>query len=955
MNRVLKAFAIAFAVVVALVSCKKEDQAKEVALTGIELNATTQALQVGQDFQLKVTYKPENATNKPEVTWASDAPAVATVDAGKVVAVAAGTAKITAKAGAFSATCTVTVTSAEEEIVPVEGNSAWSVIGAFLDSDWKKDYVCAEKDGAFVLKNVKLAKDNKVKFRKDKDWAVNRGINKENEAAELAADTPTKAIQGGGDIIIPSDGIYDLYYFAEKEAIVYVAKDAALPEIPDFTEETPEGLEIDGSADDWAKLDAANVVSLVLPEGAEKTWLKSAKAYYDDKLYLLLEISDEAIASNKVRMHVYLDADATGKFKQNGWAKSSIDYATEGKIVDGGFCAYSSKLYSTPEEGWKTVDTGFSPKCEGAGQGNLYELSMDFTGATAELPVAFNIGLDVADTDYNISGFLPVADKMARIVKVGATDPGEGGEEPVTLTDLSTINALAANTEFELNAIVAESFKISDTNSAAIVTDGVNCFYLFFNPATNNTYVKGDFVNAKGKISIYNHLIESVKNPTVTVLEQGVTVPELLPIEIASFDTFVMSDHPAGLYTATGKYVVDGSYTNLKIDGDTKDASLSGNIDANWDSKTVKVTGWFTGTSNNASHTYIRVVDIQEVGGSAGSEPTDLSALQANCYVISNAGAYKFPALKGNSNESVGTVASAAIIWETYNSGAAVTANSVIAKVGVNDGFIVFETPATLTPGNALIAALDASENILWSWHIWIPKNAITSSQFGLGGQTLMDRNLGALEVAVAGAITPESQGMLYSWGRKDPFLGNAVIGEKASYAVAEGQASVTIGASGVLMTVAESIKNPTTFVQTGSDDNKDWCSESDVAATLWGETKTMYDPCPAGYQVPYNPWDDAKNGIWNLKADDAILTTLGFSKNADQHWFQMGDPATVFPICGYLDQDGYKNRGARAYYWSARSTGTGIANVIRVDSSNNKVTDERKSRAGNIRCVVSE
>lgn len=252
MKRVLKAFAFATAIVVALVSCKKEDQPKEVALTGIELNATSQTLQVGQEFQLTVTYKPENATTKPAATWASDAPAVATVDGGKVVAVAAGTAKITATVGSFTAECAITVASAEEEILPVEGNSAWSVIGALLGKSWDTDFVCAEENGAFVLKNVKLAKGNEIKFRKDKAWDVNRGINKENEAAELAAGTPTKAIQGGGNIIIPADGIYDLYYFAEKEAIVYVAKDASLPEIPNFAEETP----TDFTSPDWASIPA---------------------------------------------------------------------------------------------------------------------------------------------------------------------------------------------------------------------------------------------------------------------------------------------------------------------------------------------------------------------------------------------------------------------------------------------------------------------------------------------------------------------------------------------------------------------------------------------------------------------------------------------------------------------------------------------------------------------------
>ena len=250
MKKVLKAFAFAAAIVVALVSCKKEDQPQEVALTGIELNATTQALQVGQEFQLTVTYKPENATTKPAASWESDAPAVATVADGKVTAVAAGSANITAKVGSFTATCAVTVTSAEEEVVPVEGNSEWSVIGSLLGKSWDTDFVCAEENGAFVLKNVKLAKGNEIKFRKDKDWTVNRGINEVDKPAELAAGTPTKAIQGGGNIIIPADGIYDLYYFAEKEAIVYVAKDAALPEIPNFAEETPS----DFTSPDWANI-----------------------------------------------------------------------------------------------------------------------------------------------------------------------------------------------------------------------------------------------------------------------------------------------------------------------------------------------------------------------------------------------------------------------------------------------------------------------------------------------------------------------------------------------------------------------------------------------------------------------------------------------------------------------------------------------------------------------------
>ena len=48
--------------------------------------------------------------------------------------------------------------------------------------------------------------------------------------------------------------------------------------------------------------------------------------------------------------------------------------------------------------------------------------------------------------------------------------------------------------------------------------------------------------------------------------------------------------------------------------------------------------------------------------------PTDLSKTgTANCYIVSKAGLYSIPAVKGNTSDSVGEVASAAVIWETVN------------------------------------------------------------------------------------------------------------------------------------------------------------------------------------------------------------------------------------------------------------------------------------------------
>ena len=91
-------------------TCKVTVKANVVAVTSVKLDKTELALTVGDAaVQLKATVAPDNATDKT-VTWTSDKPAVATVDAtGKVTAVAGGEATITAKAGDKTATCKVTV------------------------------------------------------------------------------------------------------------------------------------------------------------------------------------------------------------------------------------------------------------------------------------------------------------------------------------------------------------------------------------------------------------------------------------------------------------------------------------------------------------------------------------------------------------------------------------------------------------------------------------------------------------------------------------------------------------------------------------------------------------------------------------------------------------------------------------------------------------------------------
>ncbi len=339
----------------------------------------------------------------------------------------------------------------------------------------------------------------------------------------------------------------------------------------------------------------------------------------------------------------------------------------------------------------------------------------------------------------------------------------------------------------------------------------------------------------------------------------------------------------------------------------------------------------------------VRCVSAEETPILPPDEPTgpassvvDLSEkATANSYIVSAAGDYKFKAVKGNGDEAV-AAASAEILWETWNNGEEVTANSVIASVGLKDGYVTFSTPAALKPGNALIAAKDAAGTVLWSWHIWIPATEVTASTFGgIVNNPMMDRNLGALVAAEAGEAEPDilSYGLFYTWGRKDPFPAPNV------------KTSGEVKYDGALMTIAESIQNPTVYVKTGGDSVKDWTTE--MSNDLWGAAKTVYDPCPAGYKVAYR---DKTEPFWG-----GITGAAGYEFNTTYKWFKAGDPATVFPVPGYIDQGSLERAGVRAYIWSAYASSgdLNIAYQMYVNSGSISVTEQRKSRAGNIRCVA--
>lgn len=133
---------------------------------------------------------------------------------------------------------------------------------------------------------------------------------------------------------------------------------------------------------------------------------------------------------------------------------------------------------------------------------------------------------------------------------------------------------------------------------------------------------------------------------------------------------------------------------------------------------------------------------------------------------------------------------------------------------------------------------------------------------WSINGYYVMDRNLGALDNKPGVA----SLGLLYQWGRKDPFIGAKVTNDNytdtgvLSTKIYYGSWGVSDKSSATTpMTIPETILNPTTLTKAGMSKGSD-----NRKALLWGTdgglnkegvkdlgTKTIYDPCPMGYRVP--------------------------------------------------------------------------------------------------------
>ncbi len=278
----------------------------------------------------------------------------------------------------------------------------------------------------------------------------------------------------------------------------------------------------------------------------------------------------------------------------------------------------------------------------------------------------------------------------------------------------------------------------------------------------------------------------------------------------------------------------------------------------------------------------------------------------ANCYIVSSAGEYTFKAVKGNSTESVGQIDSVYVLWETYGTDYAPRKKDLISEVWLDGNSITFKTAESFRKGNALIAAANSEGTILWSWHIWMtdkPEDHVYNNEAGI----MMDRNLGAIS-ATKGDVG--ALGLLYQWGRKDPFLNSSSTTENI---IAKSTLvwPVSINTSPITGTLEYATAHPTQFI-CAKEGSRDWIY-ANVKNVGWLRTKTVNDPCPPGYYVPTGgPF----SGVWAIAFDAKLIETdlIETADNINKGFDFGGLSGTTYKLTD-ADVCWYPFAGRRDYY----------------------------------------
>jgi hypothetical protein len=294
------------------------------------------------------------------------------------------------------------------------------------------------------------------------------------------------------------------------------------------------------------------------------------------------------------------------------------------------------------------------------------------------------------------------------------------------------------------------------------------------------------------------------------------------------------------------------------------------------------------------------------------------SSSEANCYMLAPGDSINIPVSRvTTAGGTLTSVWTAGLLW-TDNSNK-LSASGVVSSItaDITNGYIKVLTGSA--EGNAVIYIKNSSNVIIWSWHLWVTKydpdgDSITYIH---NNYTFMDRNLGATTSTGANA---NSYGLLYQWGRKDPFPGSTTLSTSTTTTIytASGAATLTLDSVKVAENLTNSISNPLTFYYGRTANEFDWFSATAGVHndSLWGgysldkpAAKSVYDPCPLGWRVP--TWENNESP-WSNFPDSWGATAFGDTWDGD-FWAAAGRRRYQSGVLQYISDYGY--------YWSGSAT----------------------------------
>lgn len=311
-------------------------------------------------------------------------------------------------------------------------------------------------------------------------------------------------------------------------------------------------------------------------------------------------------------------------------------------------------------------------------------------------------------------------------------------------------------------------------------------------------------------------------------------------------------------------------------------------------------------------------------------------------------------------------------------------ASNFVGEVSLSSDRKSFIATLNGNSGNAIVAIYDMDDpedeeaTILWSFHIWITD--VNEQALGVNAKgnnyTLLDRNLGAVSI-IPGDW--RAIGLLYQWGRKDPFVSTGENGVNSNAVMYDHTGTVSLGTvngSETNGTMEYAIKHPNQFIKYSRSKSNtairpyyyayDWLYYADDS--LWGNPegynhpamttlhKSIFDPCPEGYMVaPGDVWLKTTDGTNKeasvLNAAIWDVTNKGYAMEGQdgQQWW--------YPIGGWRGRKDGKLTTAdtTGYYWYSTVEKDKSANSAFMSITKDGITLNGKNCRANscsVRCV---